>query len=74
MDQKNTLSKFLESSQKSTRGESYFSRVADFYRSSLRRCTVKKGVCRKVFAKVVIYGEHSDMSEATIPVTVIKEK
>ena len=31
--------------------KSYFSKVAGFYRSSQQKCSVKKGVLRKVFAK-----------------------
>ena len=53
---KKVLQKFLERSQKSTRGESCFSKVAGYYRSSQRRCSVKKGVVRKVFAKYT--GKH----------------
>ena len=39
-----------------TRGEFYFSKVTGFYRSSQRRCSVKKGDLRKVFAKFT--GKH----------------
>ena len=36
---------------KNTGGKSYIGKVADFYRSSWRRSSVKQGVLRKVFAK-----------------------
>ena len=36
--------------------KSYYSKVAGFYRSSQRRCSVKEGVLRKVFAKCT--GKH----------------
>ena len=36
--------------------KSYFINVAGFYRSSQRRCSVKEGVLRKVFAKFT--GKH----------------
>ena len=39
---KTFFKKFLENSQKNTRGESYFTKVAGFYRSSQRRCSIKK--------------------------------
>ena len=39
---KTFFKKFLENSQKSTSGESYFTKVAGFYRSSQRRCSIKK--------------------------------
>ena len=45
-----------KSSEKDARGESYFSKVAGFYRSSQRRCSVKKGLIRKVFANFT--GKH----------------
>ena len=41
---------------KNTHGESYFSKVAGFYRSSHWRCSVKKDVLRKMFAKFT--GKH----------------
>ena len=37
---------FLESSQKNTCGEVFFSKFPGFYRSSNRRCSVKKGFCK----------------------------
>ena len=41
---------------KNTHGESYFSKVAGFYRSSHWRCSVKKDVLRKMLAKFT--GKH----------------
>ena len=41
---------------KNTHGKSYFSKVAGFYRSSHWRCSVKKDVLRKMFAKFT--GKH----------------
>ena len=49
---KNVLQKFLESSQKNIRGKCYFSKVAGFYRSSQRRCSVKKGCSQKCILKI----------------------
>ena len=47
---KKNVPKIFGKFTKNTRGKSYFSKVASFYRSNHRRCSVK-GVLRKVFAK-----------------------
>ena len=47
---------FQKVHKKTPVAKSYFSKVAGFYRSSQQRCSVKKGVLRKVFAKFT--GKH----------------
>ena len=46
-----TFRKFLRGIKKTSEVKSYFSKVAGFYRSSHWRCSVKKDVLRKMFAK-----------------------
>ena len=53
---KRFLEIFRKFAKKTPVSKFYFSKVAGFYRSSQRRCSVKKGVLRKAFAKFT--GKH----------------
>ena len=46
---KKTFREFLQSLQKTPVAQPYLSKIAGFYRSSHRRCSVKKGIHKKVF-------------------------